>query len=292
MYPDFLVIGAQKAGTTWLDRNLRGHPEVWLPPEKEIHYFDLPRPWPFAALLFAPSRPARHWAKARLKRDWAKVAGGEQTKEWFFRYYFFPRGDGWYGSLFKPRRDEICGESTPRYATLSEKEIRHTRGLMPNLKIVYLLRDPIDRMWSDLAMFQRPRFGGQGLRKADHKTVHDFLSNPENLAHSLYQKNLSRWLKHFAAEQVFIGFQDEVSRNPRDLLHRLALFLGVNPRAFGNFPNASERINSKSYPALDGKTARFLAEQLAEDVFALHGRLCSPFTAAWKQRIEKCLSQT
>ena len=40
MYPDFLVVGAQKAGTTWLYRSLRTHPQVWMPREKELHYFD------------------------------------------------------------------------------------------------------------------------------------------------------------------------------------------------------------------------------------------------------------
>lgn len=40
MYPDFLVIGAQKAGTSWLYRNLKYHKQVWLPPVKELHYFD------------------------------------------------------------------------------------------------------------------------------------------------------------------------------------------------------------------------------------------------------------
>ena len=40
--PDFLGIGAQKAGTTWLALNLGVHPQVWLPPIKELHYFDRP----------------------------------------------------------------------------------------------------------------------------------------------------------------------------------------------------------------------------------------------------------
>ncbi|AHY45759.1 Hypothetical Protein RradSPS_0476 [Rubrobacter radiotolerans] len=40
MYPHFIGIGAQKAGTTWLDRNLECHPGIWMPPRKEIHYFD------------------------------------------------------------------------------------------------------------------------------------------------------------------------------------------------------------------------------------------------------------
>ncbi len=40
MFPDFLCIGAQRSGTTWLHHNLRQHPEIWMPPLKELHYFD------------------------------------------------------------------------------------------------------------------------------------------------------------------------------------------------------------------------------------------------------------
>lgn len=36
----FMCIGAQKSGTTWLHRQLRNHPQIWLPPVKELHYFD------------------------------------------------------------------------------------------------------------------------------------------------------------------------------------------------------------------------------------------------------------
>ena len=41
MLPNFLVIGAPRAGTTWIDENLRRHPEVFLPQKKELHFFDM-----------------------------------------------------------------------------------------------------------------------------------------------------------------------------------------------------------------------------------------------------------
>ena len=53
MYPDFICIGAQKAGTTWLERNLRGHPQVWLPPVKAVRYFNDPSPRPLILRLTA-----------------------------------------------------------------------------------------------------------------------------------------------------------------------------------------------------------------------------------------------
>ena len=60
-FPDFLGIGAQKAGTTWLHENLRRHPELFLPEEKELHYFD--RQW---------VRPLRHYSAAfREAGGWA-----------------------------------------------------------------------------------------------------------------------------------------------------------------------------------------------------------------------------
>ncbi|MFL5992247.1 MAG: hypothetical protein ACJ73W_09685, partial [Rubrobacteraceae bacterium] len=39
-FPEYIGIGAQKAGTTWLHRNLQAHPGIWMPREKELHYFD------------------------------------------------------------------------------------------------------------------------------------------------------------------------------------------------------------------------------------------------------------
>jgi hypothetical protein len=284
MYPHFLVIGAQKAGTTWLDRNLRTHPQIWLPPEKEIHFFDLPRPLPFAALLFAPQRAARHWAKSRLERDWAKVRAGKQSLGWYLRYYFRPRNNRWYTSLFQPAADQICGECTPRYAILPESGIARIRELMPNSKIIYLLRDPIDRMWSDLAMFQGPRFGGKGLRQADDNAIDYFLTNPQNLAHSRYASNLERWEKFYPASRIFMGYQEEICQCPENLLRRLYEFLGVAPDLPATTARAHERINSKSYPAPHRDLAQRLAGCLLEDTGRLHRKFGSNHTAAWLDR--------
>src|SRR6478735_11126174 len=46
--PDFLCIGAPKTGTTWLYKHLSRHPEIWIPPVKELHYFDRLFPLPKA----------------------------------------------------------------------------------------------------------------------------------------------------------------------------------------------------------------------------------------------------
>jgi hypothetical protein len=286
MHPDFLVIGAQKAGTTWLDRNLRTHPQIWLPPEKEIHYFDLPRPLPFAALLLAPVRAARHWTLARLKRDYAKVKAGEQSMRWYLRYYFAPRTRCWYRSLFTPESGQIAGETTPRYAVLPQGTIRQIKRMMPDLKLIYLLRDPIDRMWSDMAMFHGRRFGGEGLRNSEAESVEEFLFNEEHLAHSCYHANLSRWRQQFDLSKIFLGFQEEIARDPADLLKRIFAFLDVDTSHQPPPPLQRSRINNARYPALPRDIGRRLAAELRKDTIQLQAELESPFVAAWLNRMD------
>ena len=54
--PGFLCIGAQKAGTTWLLAQLKSHPGIWMPPVKELQYFDT---------LFVPGRKA--WTSGHIQ---------------------------------------------------------------------------------------------------------------------------------------------------------------------------------------------------------------------------------
>ena len=61
MYPQFLCIGAQRSGTTWLYRNLSKHPAVWMPPHKELHYFGAASWHPLALLALSPRHENRRW---------------------------------------------------------------------------------------------------------------------------------------------------------------------------------------------------------------------------------------
>lgn len=286
MYPHFLVIGAQKAGTTWLDRNLRTHPQIWLPPEKEIHFFDLPRPLPFAALQYAPHRSVRHWTRHRLQRDLAKVEKGEQTAEWYRKYYYSLRSWSWYRSLFTPNAGRIAGESTPRYAAIPLRKIAAIRRRIPALKIIYLLRDPIDRMWSDLAMLHDQRFGGQGTHTVEASPSNPFLGHPRKLVHSRYARNLARWERFFPREQIFTGFMEEIADEPEALLRNIFEFLGVDPNHRPPKEVARRKINFAHYPPIPEGAARQLAIRLIGDTRQLHERLGTAQTTAWLGRQE------
>jgi hypothetical protein len=289
MFPDFLIIGAQKAGTTWLDRNLRRHPQIWLPPEKEMHFFDLPPLLPFSALRLAPAKSIRRWAQFRMTRDADKARANPDHAHWYARYYWSPRTERWYHSQFAPAPGQVAGEATPRYAVLPERRIRQARRLMPGCRIIYLLRDPIARAWSDVAMFQSPKFGQPGLQHLDAEAALRFLVSARRIRHSSYLGNLERWEKFFPQEQIFVGFHDEVREAPRRLLTSIYRFLGVDDSSASTRNIIARKVNRQRYQPIPQAFERTLARMLMPEIQALDARFGNKYTAKWRQRAEACL---
>jgi len=111
MLLNFLVIGAEKCGTTWVHQALRAHPEIYLPATKEIHFFN------------------------RLDSNLREVDG-------------FRRGLDWYERFFRDWKGETrVGEVTPLYICddLAPWRIAET---LPDVRIVCILRHPVDRAYS------------------------------------------------------------------------------------------------------------------------------------------------
>ena len=145
MFPSFIGIGAQRAGTGWLYRNLAKHPDIWLTPLKELHYFDNPNEVDSMGSRLRSSTWRRQCA-ARILRDC--FPGSRGTLRWDLRYFFGRRSDDWYASLFLPNKYQISGEITPAYSILDSGTVGHIRKIMPDVKIVFLMRNPISRAWS------------------------------------------------------------------------------------------------------------------------------------------------
>jgi hypothetical protein len=145
-FPDFLCIGAQKAGTTWLYHQLRNHPAFWLPSIKELHYFDE---------VHLPAHQA--WVGLHRKRfavnslrDLVPYNGAEEVA-WpivaeLAQLAQLPISDAWYAGLFRQAPEgAVVGEVTPCYSLLPQAGIDHVLRLNPQIRIIFLVRDMIDR---------------------------------------------------------------------------------------------------------------------------------------------------
>ena len=159
-FPTSSIIGAQKAGTTWLHRNLQAHPQVWMPKEKELHYFD-------EKLGAKTSLWSKLWGTAGHGR--ALAPAGQAAR--LGRYSEILRAGHRLGPEVLPRiperragtppsstqgRGKIVGETTPDYSVLGRKRtIAHVHEIMPEAKIIFMMRNPIERAWSQSRMERR-----------------------------------------------------------------------------------------------------------------------------------------
>ncbi len=283
MLPDFLCIGAQKAGTTWLHHNLKDHPEVWLPPVKELHYFDYPHRTP---LICKVAGSTRHHSRARAEvRQFLSVLTQPALRSWHRRFLFHPRDDRWYASLFAPAPEQISGEMTPGYATLSDSSVAHVHALFPDLKIILLLRNPIHRIWSAAAM----HFSKRGYRSLDDVDVPRLLnyfreSGPRK--RSDYLRTLDTWEAYFEPRQMFIGFFDQLEQAPGLLLKEICRFLAIDDAAVHTPEYVNEKLNARSYPQMPPGILEYLIRCYGDQIQQLHQRFSNEYTAAWLRSIK------
>lgn len=291
-YPDFLGIGARKAGTTWLYRNLRQHPQIWLPPVKEIHYLDHRPLWLLPRLLSRSSyiRHAREHLRDQLRA--LPRRGSAQELRWAARYYFRRRSDHWYRSLFPADGSRLTGEICPGYARVDAAAVAATARRIPHLKLVYLLRDPIECAWSSAAAHFEKKRGPRGLMSAPAAEVEYYLGKHNSVSHLRYADNLSTWERFFPAEQIFIGYFDELRSDPRGLFKRVLSFLGVDDSDACIAPDVERRFPDyrREIPPLPECQRRFLARLYGDSLAELHARLENEHTGRWLAEASRSLA--
>jgi hypothetical protein len=211
---DFAVIGAAKAGTTALFSLLQAHPELHLPPGKELPYFASPShsyydsATEFYAEAFRDSGPAQ--------------LCGTVTPQYLFGALLGPPGE----------RDAAPGAA--------ERIIpSRIHDAYPEARLIAVLRDPAARAYSQYRML--------ALRDRDGRTFDAAVAEqlqPEALAAARaqpgamhesyvvlgeYGRLLQGYFDVFEREQLLVLFHDELERDPAAVCERAFAFLGVDP---------------------------------------------------------------
>lgn len=257
-FPDFLILGPQRTGTTWLFHNLKGHPEIFLPKEKELYYF---------STLGAPNH--RRFRFPYLEDYLHAMADTPRSK--LKRHYDSLRK---VGRLYHP---SIRGEATASYAALPKEVIRDIATLNSEIKAILMIRDPIDRAWSharkDLLTAGRP------ADDLDPDALSRLLFKDEQRELALYRTLIENWRSHLQPGHLFVGVFDSIASDPERLLAALHGFLGVasGKRYFGRL--LRHRINPAppaTIPPEIGNRVREMLRQECED----YGQLLKEITAA------------
>lgn len=228
-----LGVGAQKAGTTWLHNYLNSHHDVYMSPIKELHYFDiLYRPDLCAAL---GGRFRRNLSiKLRNLKVGEPIAERPDIIDLVDRIRMDYQNDA-YLDFFCSRAPEsakVVGEITPSYSLIGEAGFREIRELFRNsgisLKVVYLMRDPVERFYSALRMvehFDQPL-------SAD-RSFFEYLSQPEFYERGLYHITMRNLRASFPSSDIFIGFYESLFDHAE--IERLCTFLDIDYSVKANF---------------------------------------------------------
>lgn len=271
--PDFLCIGAQKGGTRWLYDQLQLHPDFWMPPVKELHYFDRRAPSPASVNL---GRRAQEELK-RTNRRQARLALRplDQRDIDFLAAYV---GMSWwrtdldaYARLFALKGDLLSGDITPDYSTLSERQIARIMRRFPKARVVFIARDPVERVWSHLTMHMRRGTIARGL---DAAQVMRLMRQRFVVERSYPSRIVARWRRHVPDGQFGLFLFDDLVADAGRLRRRVLSFLGADPAKesgviSAGFNRKEDREKVPLSPALKGVIAHHFAAEIkaSADVF-------------------------
>lgn len=237
---DFLGIGAQRAGTTWLYRCLRRHPQLYVHPMKELHYFSrlagvAPRftevrsVWSGLVGRGTAERAWRRnigWSIRQILRGGPSMATGRELVKAASFYRPGPKDDACYRRQFAPAGDRLKGEITPAYALLDDAGVRHVTRLFPDVKVIFILREPLSRMLSQFKMASQQ---SRRLGLPPQVDPSRFFASAPVTARNDYLRTIDTWGMHVPKERFFIGWYDDTLADPEGMLRRVMTFLGVDP---------------------------------------------------------------
>jgi len=298
--PDFLCIGMQKAGTGFFYECLQNMQSFRLPLRKEIHHFDkhgvvhaggarLLERTAAQMKIDTSSSASMQQGFSRAKVKWPvkgkiRLAGrrhelDQPNLEFLKNFSIYVNGgaeDSAYLDLFTPYRDFLSGEITPAYSTLDSDAIEHVRELIPGVKIILCVREPIGRLWSQMNMRVRSDFlrkherqPGQGdLEEFSHllrsERLERMVLEPRFVNRSLATWVYQKWLDVFGEENLLvIHFQDLVGKTAL-VLDKTCDFLGAQRQENKKLPVNRKEKSMKI--ALDDERREVLQRALQEEV--------------------------
>ncbi len=232
----FFCIGAAKAGTDWLHRQLVQHPDCHLRSIKELHYFD----------AIDGNHLNRELQKHRgIQKDLlTKLAKDGQVPDAGQGRRLADRAS-WLDVLETGHEDtsayldylrdgakpgQVVADITPAYALLPETRLKAMANMTDDVRFLYLLRDPVERLWSHVRMIAARRDDkGQLKRQRAANILDRVITGKETQIadRSDYAGTLMRLKSAVPSKQLLVdAIEDMVSG---DGIKRLCGFLGIAP---------------------------------------------------------------
>jgi len=231
--PNFLIIGAQKCGTSYIFNHLMSHPQIVKPAKKEVNYFS----------------------------------------------WFYSKGLEWYKNHFPElhNTDEnnkkfLTGEATTNYLFHPLTPMR-VKKIIPDVKIIVSLRNPIDRAYShyqmsvkngfetlsfeDVIALEEERLKGEKEKILKNGTFDSLpFKKFSYLNRGLYFDQLQNWLKHFPKEQFLIFSAEKLWKDSSKIFSKIYKFIHLSDWE----PKIQIKSNEGNYPEMNPDTRQKLIQ--------------------------------
>lgn len=268
--PDFLCVGSEKSGTTWLWRCMMAHPGIGVPATKELRFFnrgfgyDLRHFRALSEFLENPREsPTRPDFLERIATEMRLLYGGLPA---YYRIF---------GQLPQP----VVGELTPQYCCQPLERVLQMRDAAPEARILYLSRDPVDRLLSGARMVVK--------RESHLITDHDLEKaalHPVQLRLTDAITHLEMFERVFGASRVKAFFFDDIVDRPAGLINDICAFIGAEP---ASLPKAI--LQQKVNEGVAFQPSDALKQKIYRDLAPLYARMERRFpeqVARWRARYE------
>ena len=268
--PDFICAGMPKAGTTWLFEQVFHHPDFWMSPIKEYHFFDTDFPKSTLVDFIRESRENPHVLNRRRGRMGHPQLTDRDQRSFDDILSCSSNGTDLdeYARLFREKNGQLSGDITPGYCVLDDLAIARIAKAFPKLKIIFLIRDPVARSWSRMAMRDR-RHGFLADKFDDLVRFQASLVNSGSTVAGFQSEIFSRWKAHFPEAQIRHFFFDELEVSPKKTRRKILSFLGADPSKESGFIEPSHNRKSKQKKIEMPEAIRtFLIDYFAEDMRA------------------------
>lgn len=275
---DYIIIGAHKAGTSWVHKMFQQLPDFSKMPLKEFHFFDNSNKYddirPLSNTYFHKRIIDKKWlflcAKLIVKFFYLK----EISVKFLLFFFFSKYDDNWYVNFFKYFK-KIKGDITPSYSTLEKSDInRMFHTCFKSTKIIFILRDPIQRSWSNFKHAQKLGLYKNATEKQIIKIINsDFVTNRSD-----YLQTISNYKLFFSDQQFKLFYYDELKNSPDVFLKKIVKFIGGDQNNVKKYCNTDKKVNFSNSKKIPLNVLKFLKNKYENDMKTLsekYGGYCN-----------------
>lgn len=238
---DFLCIGAQKSGTTLLYEHLKEIDELFLPEQKELHFFD---------------------------DDESYTKGSE----WYFRHF----------ANAKSRQKK--GEITPAYIFFEDVPYRIKKTLGDNVKFILLLRNPVDRAYSQYNMslltHKSEKLSFEQAIMYEQYRFKDYRSSIDHsyVSRGFYSKQILNYFRYFNRSNFKFILYEDLVEDQNKYVNEILDFLGVSKKV-----NIENKVVFKNEYSLMDESTKYILKKIYEEEIMLLENLLNIDLNVWRQ---------